>query len=299
MVGIKYIDYYEPPNVIEIERYLEDVCLINNVESKSIANLTGIKRIRETSTSVLSMLEILLERYVSYCAEREKVRYIFFTDIDNFVEGSYYIPFKLQKEYEFSNASIILSHQQCISTMWAIKVACSLLMKDEIALILSSSKIHGNRYIGYTILGDGAALLELRNSDDVKFKIIDSQDISCAAIDNDNKILQRKNIVVNGTNFINNFLKKHNLNIELDLKTIIPQNVNKHVYENLYSKLLGCKKSKFYLENIPQTGHMGDVDTIYNLKKYSDIAEAGKILLYGLGSFGDNYSYATVLLQLM
>ncbi len=100
-------------------------------------------------------------------------------------------------------------------------------------------------------------------------------------------------------------LEKKNVKIT-DLLKIIPQNINAFAYEKLYTSLLKIDKSLFFLKNIPNGGHLGDVDLIRNLTDYfvelelqePSLDESETILLYGMGGpEGKDKNYHAILLE--
>jgi len=150
----------------------------------------------------------------------------------------------------------------------------------------------------------------LQKSDEGKLKIIGSTTQSDGTnsynkINNIDSELDALTIAKTGSKTMKKVLEQENIKIT-DLLKIIPQNINAFAYEKLYTSLLKIDKNLFFLKNIPNGGHLGDVDLIRNLTDYFGelefqqlpLKECENILLYGMGGpEGKDKNYHAILLK--
>lgn len=318
MSGIFYIDYYMPDNFMPVsdvikkipdypypEKYgsADDFCK----EFRAQSNLDRIA-IEEYKNLVEIFTDLLAAFFQKTHIEPEKIEHIFYTDTFNMTTQDYvYIPYYLQKKFNMRKASVMFLNQLCSATAWGMGIAQNLLSNscnEKYVLILSSCFLHKfeNRYAPSTIGGDAVGVLVL-NTSSINIEIVDYIFLSdgTGSFNKYHKIDQQINkvlIVRNGVNAIKKLLQKNNLTLD-DIFLIIPQSVNRYVY-TMYENMLNIQSDKMFTKNIPNGGHLGDVDTIRNLKDCIDlysIPDKSYIIVYGFSEFGTDVNYNLVLLK--
>lgn len=303
MTGISYLNYYMLEECMSADEYIQKYGNIFVDESfkslKDFAKLfsknTGIKNISICQSPIFEMFKTLIKKYFAdTLTPVENIKYIIFTDEVLLQEESGYIAYIIKDYFEMINAVVILIDQHCSSTTLAIGILSRLVNSGEVALVLSSCKIEKmeNRFVGYSIKGDAVGIAEIRTSN-YFLGIKDYNFTSCSNLKLANG---RDNVIINGINNINMLLKKNDLTIE-SVDKVIPQNVNKTAYEYLYTRFLKCEKKKFFLDNVSRGGHLGDVDTIANIKDFTEREDYQRIIVYSIGAFKNNYNYNSLLLE--
>jgi len=304
MPGIGYMDYYIPKKIETIEEFFDNRSIngFNSIdEITNYKKRSGIKRVPiANDISNLDMIRQLMDKYVSKTGvSRQSIRYIFFTDPNNLITAdNEFVPFIIQREFSFDKASVIVLDQQCASTTWILGPIGRSINEDEVALIISSSKVEDEkRFMGFTVAGDGAALAEIRN-DKIAYEIIDHLFISEASKPNDD--MGNTFAFKNGIKYINDLLKRNSLTIN-DIATFIPQNLSNDIYRILYSRLLNLPNEKFFMQNI-EGGHIGDVNTIMNcldFYKNNSVTSKSYILIHAMGAFGNNLNFNCILAKII
>lgn len=308
MAGVGYIDYYIPQCKMSIKEFIYQCDSITknkeNIDSiiKELEIENGLKAVSmEEDFNILHRLKDMVQKYLDETkVDPENIRYILFTDLYNFqTEDGIYVPYYIQKEFQFNQSTVLLIGQQCASSLWSIGSIASMLAGKEVALILSTCKVKHlqKRYMGFTVVGDGAGIIEMK-AKDYSYEICDYNFKSCSFDEND-IVRSRISIVKKGVEVIQQLTSKNGLRWD-DIELFVPQNLNKKVYTSLYARLLRFPKEKMFLDNIGVGGHVGDVDVIVNLKDVIDskkIHVGNKMILYGIGSFGNNYNYNCILIR--
>lgn len=220
------------------------------------------------------------------------------------------IPHCIAKEFNCEHANIFILNQACGSSFLCMELAENLIReKNKYLLVISTCfapNING-RLSHTSIIGDAIGLLVLQKNNKGKVIIKNSETQSDGTnsynkIYNIDKELDAITIARTGTQTIKRLLKKEKISIDSIFK-IIPQNINSFAYTNLYSNFLKISPSMFYLDNIPNGGHLGDVDIIRNLKDYLELiknkeTDCFNILLYGMGGpEGKDKNYHAILVQ--
>lgn len=305
MSGVGYIKCHIPDKRISVKEYFENYIQNYNEgeeKYKTFVRDTGLENIAIEKIDIIESLSILIQEYIDTVKpDLNQIKYIFFTDMKNVKDDDgKYIPYHLQGKFGFKNANVIVVNQYCSGSIFAMGMASKMIEKDEIALILSSSKIKDmkDRYIGYTIQGDASGIVEIKN-DEYSYEIKEFNYTTKLGSENaeDNDIKDRLQIVRKGVTTINELIKKANIQKD-KVDFLIPQNVSETAYTIVYSSLLGIDKDKIFLENIKIGGHLCDVDALFNLKTCIEKNPSSKnLILYGLGEVGDNFCINTVLLQ--
>ncbi|AAK76879.1 3-oxoacyl-[acyl-carrier-protein] synthase III [Clostridium acetobutylicum] len=317
MSKILYADYYIPSNIISAKDILlnSESFLLENSSSDVIE--AANKYIRDTKLSEIAvekdydiinifsaMLSKMFEKIdVAPC----KIRNIFYTSYDNYNYNDYVsVPYYLQEKYKLSNAAVMVLNQQCASTLQAIRMADCInrTEKGAYSLIISPAFLDKSkdRYTGFTIVGDGAAIMLI--GDDNKgegFKIVDTFSISGGytswyCYENFNKAKRNKYdemkirlIMYKSFNQLIKHFKKYEPWFK-NSKFIIGQSVNEKL-EKEYLGNLGTLYKNYY------GGHIEDVDTIRNLKDMINSAkfmEGDKISLIALGEDFKSLSISSV-----
>ncbi len=97
--------------------------------------------------------------------------------------------------------------------------------------------------------------------------------------------MKRENLLMlNVKRMILDLLQRNNLSVN-DIHKYVPQTIHYLLYR-MYAKSINVKLDRFFLDNIPKGGHLGDVDSIRNLKdaflKYNE-TKGSKYMLFTLG----------------
>lgn len=187
------------------------------------------------------------------------------------------IPYYIHEKYNLKNTQVFQLEQNCSSTLMAINLAKALIESNSAKRVLSLS---GNiitvlklRLIGLFSVSDGVAAVEISSeeisSGNESWEVVDflgQTDGSLLTIEDVCKFGLK--LVDKGVELIIKILEKNKLDINR-LSLIIPQNTNWSSW-HLYCKKLGISIDKVYLENCGGYGHIGDVDSIRNLKDVTD-----------------------------
>lgn len=205
------------------------------------------------------------------------------------------IPHCIAKEFNCEHANIFILNQACGSSFLCMSLADNFLKKEDSFMLVLSTCFAPNidhRLSHTSIIGDAIGMLVMQKNNEGDILIRNSKTISDGTNSynkyyNVHDELDAITIARIGTQTIKGLLEKENQPIN-SISKIIPQNINAFAYTNLYSKFLKVPPSIFYLDNISEGGHLGDVDIIRNLKDYSRLIEENQynkenILLYGMG----------------
>lgn len=219
----------------------------------------------------------------------------------------------IAKDFKFEHANVFILNQACGSSFLCTALADNFIReKDKYLLVLSScfSPNIDHRLSHTSIIGDAIGILALKKSNEGKIKVIASTTQSDGT-NSYNKVnhidseLDALTIAKTGSKTMKRVLEQEKVKIS-DLLKIIPQNINTFVYEKLYAGLLKVDKSLFFLKNISNGGHLGDVDLIRNLTDYfgylklqeTTLDDYETILLYGMGGpEGKDKNYHAILLE--
>lgn len=317
MAGIFYSDYHVPDKFVGVAEVL------NNCTNLTLPKgYNSIDKLYSYYTDVLGYNRIAIE-------DEGSIVEVFFSLIENFFEKTKVDPrdisliinsnhqrftrsdnvnvsYLIQKEYGLRNASVLSIEQACGGTLAAIGPASSLLAKKgKYAIILSYFHIiqYERRPTDIFIYGDGAGLMVI-SQESTDYDIVDFASVADGSKSYEiyHRSVSESNILEvaqHGADFIRTITSKNNIEIK-DLFVIIAQNVGRLIYGELYQRLLGLPASKFFLQNIPNGGYQGPVDTPHNftdfINEYSP-SKGAYILLYGVASDNTGTSYQAVLLK--
>jgi 3-oxoacyl-[acyl-carrier-protein] synthase-3 len=320
-VQIGYSDFYKPDSFFELEDFFKAINFktpsgFPSLSSfcKNIISNKGIERIYyENEKTRLEILENMVAKYfeVTQTDPGEIGMIIYARGMST--ENEVNIPYNLQKVFHMKNARVFNIEQTCSGSAISIEVARSFIMLNRMkkALILSTHFMedHWRRNINVTIMSDGAGILEIKALEDGNnagnagiFEILDydvttegSTKFNLSAFSNDDVNSAIKTIK-KGSQHIKRFLEKHHLTIN-DVQNIIQQNIGLMNF-GVYSDLLNCSKDKFFLRNIPDGGHMGDVDLIRNFSDYRNTGLGKQNDLVIIFCTGWGTSWSTILLRI-
>jgi 3-oxoacyl-[acyl-carrier-protein] synthase III len=248
----------------------------------------------------------LLEKFFSRGdVDPSELAAIIHTDHQNaFVSPGVHVPYLLQGKFLMKNALVFNVDLGCVGTFLAMDLARGLLEnRGKYVVILSScfSPDLASRYDDYTMAGDGVGVLVLTREETI-FDITDIDFLSDGKYSYEksrgvDRGVDMLNVLKTGADFVRRFLAR-NGTTPSEIAKVIPQSIHRQVYERMYAKMFGIKPEKFFLENIPKGGHLGDIDIIRNLKDFCDenpLPAKSKVLLYGIGSNGVDISYSAAL----
>ncbi|WP_297425307.1 hypothetical protein [Clostridium sp.] len=324
MASVFYVDYYLPKKRITVQDVIKEAnnfILPSNFKtneeycidfcSQSKMNKISIEESQDHVDIFSNMISKFFDKTkinpddincMIYADPKNSYAY---PDINS--EGRVIIPYYLQKKYKLSNASIIISNQQCITTIWSIGMAQKLLLGTigKYVIIISSNFLKNmeDRNMGFAIGGDGAGIIAIK-SDMALYEVVDYNFLSDGTASfnsycNIKKKINKFDNIIQQVKAIKCLLGKNKLRMN-DIFGVIPQNINYCVYVNVYGKMLNLETKKMFLDNIPNGGHCGDVDIIRNLADFLNkyqIPKGSYILLFGMGAFGEDFNYGAVLLK--
>lgn len=318
MAGIRYIDYHLPNKFIQAKDVIskvEDLVLPEFYNSfddyfSDFFQQSGLEKITiENYEYCIELFSELLGKFFTDTQiDPAKVSYIFYTNPKCMNLNGVNIPYLLQQKFQMKNAYVTVIDQGCTGTIWSMGLSKSLLESDgeQYSIILSASFLHEakNRYLFPTIGGDALGLMVLSNHL-LNYNIIDCISISDGIYSynkynkkTDNAI-NKLAIVKKGSVAVERLLHKNNLRQD-DIFLMIPQSINKLSYTTIYPTMLKIRPEKVFVENIANGGHLGDVDTIRNLKDCIEsytVPPYAYILLYGQGIINGDLNYNSLLLQ--
>lgn len=305
MSYISYLDYYIPKPYVQAEEILNQV-MDESININYILNDGKLKNISvENKLSKHEMVFKLMDKYLSNNNSTNDFDAIIFHGADRNICNETSIPYVIIEKYNMNKATVFALNQECSTTLQAIEIADGLINSHKAKKILIASICKAEnpqeRYVFPTILGDGAGLIIIENQG--KLKIVDSFSktdgkYSYRKYMNIPYTLSEKDITINIKNTILTLLKNNNL-ISDDIKFIVPQNINEIVYK-LHAKVLKISPKKFFLKNIPFGGHIGDIDTIRNLKDIIDenlLLKNDRLVLFAMGMIADNQTYVSILIE--
>lgn len=307
---INYYDYYKPSYNISVNEILNE---INDTQKNKnyISKYSNLDEISlELKLNQFEMYTKMMEKYFS-SHNPEDIKYLIFTGENYFINSGMSVPYYLLGKYGLKNATIIAIDQFCTGTPQAMQIAdCMIKSNPKIKVMIVSLSRKNNiqdRYNWPTIIGDGAGIMVLGSEGFLK--IIDYNSWSDGSVslkrctnfmNTEMKIPpKRLNIIMlNNRKTVLDLLMNNNLNVN-DIHMFIPLNVH-HLIYRMHAKALKVGINKFFLDNIPCGGHLGDVDSIRNLKdaiaKYHGNSNS-KYVLFTLGDSGGNISYNAVLIE--
>jgi hypothetical protein len=307
---ISYYDYHQPCCRLSLREVLDRVA--DTPKNKNY--LLKYSCLDQISTELrynqFEMYHEMMEKYLARHSAAA-IRYLIFTGDDYYTNSGMSVPYYLIGKYGLKNASLIALNQGCSGTPQGIQLADHILKSDPQAqvMIISLSKVHSieARYTWPTVTGDGAGMMVLGRegflkvcdclswSDGTVSLVRCSSGGSAGEMDH----WARENLLLrNIKQVILTLLKRNHLSMQ-DIHKFVPQSIHYLLYR-MYAKSFRVKIDRLFLDNIPDGGHLGDVDSIRNLSdavfKYHETA-GDKYLLFTLGDLGDNFSYHAILLE--
>ena len=320
MSKIIYSNCYVPKKKISAQEILNSCDNINEDEKKVFLEQSGLNKIAIADKELIDVFDKLVEECLNRTqCDRKKIRYILYTNPNNIhFNKNVSIPYYIQKKYGLDNCSILTVDQKCstsLECLYLSKLICE--KKDEYVMILSPCFMDyptiQDRFIRFTICGDAAGILLIGNeSKDSGIEIVDISSASDGGYSfeqygsNDKSSTNYSSVdarivtIQNGVNVIRKLLKNNNMSID-DVKLFVPQSINQYAY-SMYANFLHMDKKKVYLKNVPDGGHLGDVDTvrsIHDILKNEKLDPDDKIVFYGLGSDGTDINYSALLCKIV
>ncbi|GFZ32079.1 hypothetical protein CSC2_26050 [Clostridium zeae] len=313
MAKILYSDYYIPENIVSAEEIL-----FNSNQFRQASNGNDIyesieKYVKETDLhsiavgrkdEIVEVLSKLVSKMLDKLdIDKAKIKTIFYTSYEEYIYGgNISVPHYLQEKFEFNDATVVILNQDCSSTIQAIKMANSLnVIEGEFSLIISPYFLSNDeeRFIEFTILGDGAGIMLIGDDIDQKgFNIVGSTSasngrMSVAAYNFD----KSSELVDPYYNYLKNKMGTFEAMRRVFAKLVASneekfKNANKIIIQNIadnffntYYKLYKVPDENFY--NNYLGGHIGDVDIIRNFKDFTDKNDfkiGDEIILLAIGS---------------
>lgn len=289
---ICYMDYLIPEQSMGVEEIFDNLpedkkSGIGDINShiKRFQADTRLDRIAcfkdslEFSSKVYELIDKMLQ---VTNIDVKKVSYIMCGNEHLFRANQVSIIHSLQADFGFSNSMILPIMHPCAATLCGLNIADKLLEKDKYILIISGchwEKIE-ERYIGFTMRGDGVGLTLVSSEGDLEVCDNKSLNYNNSAYDIHGKLrhdpsLSRMNLIQKGSEFLVGSMKQYQSEDRIISKIIQP-NAGYSVFHDLYSYYAKVNPELFYYDNIADGGHMCDIDIIRNLKDYLGNQEGDK-----------------------
>lgn len=309
---IEYLNYYRPGNTVGIKQILEEQKLPES-HKKYILKYSHLDRIcAEDKLDCCAMFDEIMADCLKNHPARD-IKFLMFAGEDRFINSGISVPYYLVGKYNLDNTSIITVNQGCSSALQSLEIARYIVKSnaDIKVLIASISKVDSvkDRFIWPSALGDGTGIMLVGNSGNLKV-------INCCSYSDGTKTLQRymnspenqtepdiieteKEIVRSFKKLFHNLLCRSGLTIN-DISLIIPQNAN-HLICKLHAKAVNASLDSFFVDNIPNGGHIGSVDDTINLKDAllsGRVGPGDKIIVVSAGEIGGNVNYAAALIEI-
>jgi len=305
MKGIKYIDYYIPPEQLSIERFVEcidDDAVPGGFSGKEeyqefINEILRLKNIRvEKKLSEIEMLDLLLADLFAKenLLPPSEIDIILVAESESSFPRTKNLGQYLQHRHKMDNAYVMnLSGNYCANIDFAVSTAHRLLTGDRTIrniLVVSVCKIKdlSKRIVGsYALLSDAAGIMLLSQEDamvtEVNNNMISNGLLYDSSLNEDNSLLHCKYYI----KCLVDLLNKNGLT-NRDIGCIIIQNANMLMISQCIASI-GLDTGKIFHNNLGRYGHMDCLDYLVNLK---DAIEGnhhknGRILTFGTGIAGN------------
>ena len=305
-------DFFDKCSVpaFEIELYGNKENYINDFVSKSSIHKVSIG---DANKAYEISKEMVRRFFIKTKINPEDIECIIYVDPFGTTAHLGSVAHVIAKDFKFEHANVFILNQACGSSFLCAALADNFIRKEgKYLMVLSAcfSPDINHRLSHTSIIGDAIGLLVLQKSDEGEIRVVGSTTQSDGT-NSYNKInhidseLDALTIAKTGSKTMKKVLGQEKVRIS-DLLKIIPQNINAFAYEKLYTSLLKVDKSLFFLKNIPNGGHLGDVDLIRNLTDYfrelklqkTTLDDYETILLYGMGGpEGKDKNYHAILLE--
>lgn len=305
MAGIKYLDYYIPQNKTTVSDLLTNSSKSNKEqdECEKYYNSCSVERIsRWKDEPILEVVCGMIERLIHESGINAKdVKYLFMANPRFAIQNLVNVPYYIKEKFDFENMSIIFLNQICASSIMAFGMASQLIgLKQECAMVLSLNAMNDHERIrNFTVAGDGAGVALIGNDNCIfsfeNFLTKSFGKNSLNRYDFDKAPMTGLQIAKVAVSFIRQIFHEAEVDIA-DINQIIAQNTNRMQLE-IFEKLLKVPENFIFKENISKCGHIGDVDTIRNLKDFEK-SERGRYLLYASGLYEtEDIFFAELLLK--
>lgn len=294
--GIIDIAYFLPEDTQKLSSIIEKLD-ITDAEKKSKYDFylrSGVEKVfcwnkMDIVKKLSTLISDLLEKNHRNPADIET---IYFCNYEkSYLNNCVNIPFCIKEMNGLKNASVCFVDQICASTIYSFIMAFQKHRTDksQVSLIISLNAMSDlERIRNFTVAGDGCAVGLIGNSC-VKYEItsvkVDTYGMySYLKYLSGTKNITNLQIAKVATDHIKKHLIDCNLNIS-DIDSIIAQNTN-YMQLNIFAKLLKTDIRKIFTCNIALGGHIGDVDTMRNIKDYYELNPVSEqCLLYASGLF--------------
>lgn len=292
MAGIVCADYFIPPETLSVRTEIESSDMTDEqkkgkIEYYKTCSIDNISVWGDTDP--IRQMELVSDRILADTGvSPDKIRYIFAANPRKTIFGNVNIPFYIKEKFGLVNAEILFLNEVCASSIMSVGLADKLLRDtDEYALLLSLHAMDRHeRFRNFTVAGDGLAAALLGNSNE-QFRIVDFHAMSYGKSSYNTYISGSEpetglRIAKIAVNFIKEIYIRNGLQLS-DVNRIVAQNTNL-MQLNIFTRLLKVPDDYIMIENIAQSGHIGDVDTIRNIKDISGM-ENGLYLIYASGLY--------------
>lgn len=318
---ISYLDYFIPPDGMPIDDFidtLDDDYIDNWCQSSFGTKIkrTDVSQILKFTTKIESIntglgdceseAQLFKNLLIPYFQEHntgKEVDYIIYNGGDRgALEKN--IPYYIHHEYDLKDAQVFQLEQNCASTLLAIHLAKCMIETGAAKRVLSLSgnimETFEKRLISLFVVSDGIGVVEISSEQaaraDEGWEVIDFYGATDGSLPDIQSITRGGDRIVDvGVDLIKRTLERNDLGVD-DISLIIPQNTNFSGW-NLYCDKLGMSMEKVFIKNFGGIGHMGDVDTVRNLKDaaLSENINSGEYALaYAIGT---GASWDTMLLR--
>lgn len=291
--GIIDIEYLFPNNTIDSRSIISELNT-SDIKKHRLYENSGIQEVFcwGDVDIICALSKMVLDILKRNHQNPTDIRTIYFCNYDkSFVKGDISIPFCIKEMCGLRNATISFVDQICASTIFSFDIEYQkskyYLQKSSLVISLNLMK-SSERLRNFTIAGDGCAV-GLVGSEDVKYEILSSK-IESFGILSYQKYLSSKEIITDlqiakvATDHIKSHLSNCNLKVN-DIYSFIPQNTN-IMQLQIFARLLKINMEKIFTTNIENGGHIGDADTMRNIKDFYMNNQVNELcFLYASGLF--------------
>ena len=308
MAGILYSDYHLPGHFVSAAEILRSSTTKDEASIQDFIRSSGLNQIAiETALDEIEIYKNLIKRMIDngYGEHLAKTSHIIYINAYKNNEARISLPHLLQKMFSLEQAAIITLDMNCGATIQAFDLADAMVKAGRGRTVMILSTILGcpDRFFEQTIIGDGAGIA-LYGEDDTACAFMDFYSVSEGRFSynlysNAEFEFNKFDIFWRGCQVIRHLLDKHGLQFE-QIKMILPLSINYYNY-TLIAEQLKIPSSKFFLDNIPRGGHLGDVDTIRNFTDFyrqGSYGDGDYILMYALGFYNFDITYHSALCKL-
>lgn len=309
---VEYLDYYKPENSIPVNVVLDKIDYEQKNRLNYVIKYSKINNVAvENRFNYLEMCEPMIEKYFNQ-NNPEDIDFLIFSGKEYFVNNGISLPYYFISKFGMKNAGMIALNQGCSGTPQAMELARYMIgANPKLKIMLVSLCLVENEWERYewpTVMGDGAAMMVMGNNGFLK--ILDCLHLSDGSMSLErykklcepvqaNILEWELDVMKKAKAKIRDILAKNNMTKD-DMALFITQNVH-YLLLRMQAKNINIKMDKIFSDNMYNGGHLGDVDSIRNLKdaveKYNG-KKGERLLMYILGEMGDNFNIYTILLEL-